>query len=372
MLDPVHKWIDIDPICLKVIDTPLFQRLGYVRQLTSAQYVFPSAHHTRKEHCIGAMHIADKYISSITEKTKFAISPETKQNLKLSALLHDVGHGFFSHSFDAVIYAKIYPDEHKGHDIHRFKLIEYFHGIFDIEAVKDIWNEKEKHLSALIQGPLSVDRMDFTKRDSFFTGVNYGIFDIDRIVKNAWFEEVGDKPVLVYNSKIVKSALQGLSTRIYMYEEIYLNKIVVAASVLIDCMMLEALKHIDYISKVQDVEQFIYLTDYSLFYDIISSTSEELKEAKKYAKRLYERKLPKLIHEQKKYGKAHSGVTILENGDIKWVSRNLSRNFIQEFEKYDIYIRKKEQLFTFRDYCTEEKIEENKEEIYYFERIYRL
>ena len=362
MLDPVHKWIEIDPLCLKIIDTPLFQRLGHIRQLTSAQYVFPDARHTRKEHSIGAMHIANKYLSSVFNKIQLSKEKkeEITQGLRIAALLHDISHGPYSHTWDATVFSKIY-NSHKGHDLHRHKIIEYYNDLFNVNYIKDIWNGNYKYLSAIIQGPLSVDRMDFTKRDSYYTGVQYGIFDIDRITSNCWFEKLKNKIVLVYDSKIVNSALQGLNTRLYMYEEIYLNKNVIAASILIDCMINEASKNINFLDK-----DFVYLNDASVFYEILNSDNEE---AKKYAKMLYERKLPKMISEKKIIGKANPRTEILENGNIKWISRSLNKNFIEEFSKYDIHIRKKEKLYTFEQYCKLQSIEISDEK-YYFERIY--
>jgi len=378
MLDPVHGYFEIDKIYTDVIDTTLFQRLGYIRQLTGAQYVFTGARHTRKEHSIGAMYIAEKYINSINKHSKnnLEITNELEKNLKLAALLHDVGHTAYSHAFDDTIYSKIYKT-HKGHDKHRHFLIDFFvlPENIDPNKIKDIWNGKIKYLSCIINGPLSVDRMDFTLRDSYYTGVKYGIFDINRIVNNCWIEYINLEPVFVYDWKIVKSAIQGLNSRLYMYEEIYLNRNVIAAGIIIECMILEADKIINLVERVQNINSFTYLNDESLFNEILFSTSEELKEARKYAKLLYERKLPKMITEKKIILKNDEDIdtktTILENGDIKWKSRILSKNFTEEFEKYNIHISKNDKLYTFKDYVSMVSLDIS-EESYFFERIYRF
>ena len=432
MLDCVHGWVDIDPFYLRIIDTPLFQRLGYVRQLTSAQYVFTGANHTRKEHSIGVMHICNKYIKSILDSSNTDIgyiSKEVKSFMiklvSISGLLHDICHGSFSHAWDSAVYSSIYPNTHKGHDKHRHMVLDYFkdiistvenlndhdggensgenlndhdggennkitEGIFD--EIKNIWNNVVNPLSAIVQGPLGADRLDFIKRDSFYTGVKYGTFDIDRIVNNAWFEKINInnistnnflnteqtcKIVLVYSAKIIKSALQGLSSRLYMYEEIYLNKTVIAASILIELMIINSAEVLNYKERTKNLDWFVYLNDYSVFNEILLSTDDDLIEARGYADRLYKRKLPKMVSEKKVVINSDTtidispGIKVLTNGNIKWTSRVLSKDVVQNFEKYDIHIRTKDGLYTFREYCDKEHIPVSKEK-YYFERIYCL
>ncbi len=383
MLDAVHGYIEIEEWAKKIIDSNLFQRLAHIRQLTSAQYVFPGAQHTRKIHSIGAMHIASKYIRSIlnSKKTTLNLSnfekEEMTMHVELSALLHDIGHGMFSHSFDSTIYSQMYPDVHKGHDVHRHILLPYFKKYidFDEEKVKDIWDNKVKHLSAIINGPVSCDRGDFLKRDSYFCGINYGIFDMDRIIANTWFDknEKGDI-VLVYDSKIVPSIIQGLSSRLYLYSEIYLHKNVIAASILIELMILEASKVFDYVSRTKDIEEFIYMNDGSVFHEILSSRGPSLQEARRYAKLLYERKLPKMISEEKKIYKGQKltfGITMLDSTHVKWISRVLTRNFTEEFEDSNIHISKDGRLYSFSDYINLSHIEIS-DESYYYERIYLI
>ena len=383
MKDAIHGFIPISDKCMKLIDTPLFQRLDYVRQLTSAQYVFPCAHHTRKSHCIGAMHIASKYIRSILNHPNTTLNyreyekEEIIEALEMTALLHDISHGPYSHSWDATIFSKLY-NENKGHDQHRYALLDQLFidkslSKKDVQIISKIWSKKIPALSAIVGGPISCDRMDFLKRDSYFTGCDYGCFDIDRIISNCWFETLEDCKkdediILVYDAKTVKSIIQGLSTRIYMYEEVYLHKTVIAAAVLIEAMILEALPYLNYIERTKD--NFLELTDGSVFHEILSSTSKELEKAREHANNLCFRKLPKMIFEKKCFevSSSHREGIQVEDGKAIWVSRVLSNDFISDFEKYNIHIRK-DRLYTFRDYCKEEyiKVDESK---YYFERVY--
>jgi HD superfamily phosphohydrolase len=384
MLDAPLGYIEISPWAKKIIDTKLFQRLGYVKQLTSAQYVFPGAQHTRKSHSIGAMHIAGKYIRSIlsSPKTVLNLTNEEKESMirhvEFAALLHDIAHGSFAHSYDSTIYSKIYPDEEKGHDIHRHTFLPYFtklfpENYFSSERISDIWNNKVKYLSAIISGVCGADRGDFLKRDSYFCGINYGTLDMDRIIANSFFDFDSEKNiVLVYDSKLVPSILQGLSSRLYLYSEIYLHKNVIAASILIELMILEASKVFDYVSRTKDIEQFIYMNDGSVFHEILFSTNSDLSLGKEYAKALYERRLPKMISEEKKDyhgGKIVSGITLLDNNHVRWISRILSKDFINEFEESEIHISKNGKLYPFREYACLAHLEIS-DESYYYERIY--
>lgn len=380
MLDAVHGYIHIPVWAKTVIDLGIFQRLGHIRQLTSAQYVFPGAQHTRKSHSIGAMHIASKYINTILSKNENYSNDQKKKiimHVELAALLHDIAHGSFSHSFDSTIYSQIYPNVEKGHDVHRHKLLPHFsqHINFSEEMISDIWNGKLKHLSALINGPVSCDRGDFLKRDSYFCGINYGIFDMDRIIANSWFDKnQKGEDVLVYDSKIVPSIIQGLTSRLYLYSEIYLHKNVIAASILIELMILEASKFFNYIERTKNIEEFIYLNDGSIFHEILDSRDNRLSTAKKYAKALYERKLPKMISEERKIYKGERlnfGITLLDDSHVKWISRVLSKDFISEFEEDDIHISKNSSLYTFREYASLANLEISTES-YYYERIYVL
>ena len=189
ILDPVHNYIPLSDEMLLLIDLPIFQRLGFIKQLSSAHYVYSGARHSRKEHCIGASYLARCYGEHLfyefpqQEKHKIILS------LQISALFHDAAHGVMSHAWDSAIYSKIYGILDKGHDLKRHDILNFYlekslqsMGI-TCEDIENIWKSKNKLLGAIMNGPLSVDRGDFVKRDVYYTGTShFGIIDMQRVI----------------------------------------------------------------------------------------------------------------------------------------------------------------------------------------------
>jgi len=380
--DIVHKHISIPPYIIDIIDTPIFQRLGRIKQLTSAEYVFPGARHSRKEHCIGAMYLASKYSKSL------GLSEDQTKSISVAALLHDVAHGPFSHSWDTIVYNKIYPGIHKGHDKQRHKIIKtsLLSGVLrdngiDIEAISGIWNNNDLLLSAILQGPLGTDRMDFVTRDTLYTGTrHFGYMEIDRIINGA---SVYTKPdgiqVLTYAEKIVPDAIQGLHSRLYMYNKVYLHKTVIAASILIEAALQEASQILDFVERSTDLDKFVYLND-SVLDQIINSSDPDLKKAKYYAERVYHRDLPKVISEEVIHLSPDVDISHVpgikidnDKNQITWVGRILTNDYIKEFSKHDIHIKikEKETPIPFATYF-KQHYPYYTVETYYIKRIYSL
>ncbi len=364
MQDPVHGFIPIDSELYPIIDSAIFQRLDHVRQLSAAQYVFPGAHHTRKQHCLGAMHLANLYSQSLFGKNN--------KILAMAALLHDIGHGSYSHSWDSTVYSQIYENCEKGHDKHRYKIVKklFPHIADDIIA---IWQGKDMVLSAIISGPLSVDRFDFIRRDIFFTGTShFGYLDYDRIIRNASvYKKNNGTDVLCYDEKIIPDIIQGLTTRLYMYVNVYLHKTVIAAGVLIEAAIKTSLIQCNWIERTVNLEKFIYLND-GIINEILQSDNPELSDSKYYADRLYRRELPKMVSETISHNLANhqAGITIKDD-QITWVSRILSNDFCKEFSKFDIHIETNDGCVPFKEYW-DEHYPDHKLENYYIVRTYSL
>jgi len=184
--DPVHGYIGISDVEKELIDSNYLQRLRYVKQLAGAYLVYPGATHTRFEHVIGAMHVAGKVCDRLKQFNW--IDDDTASEVRVAALLHDVGHGPFSHLFD-----ELWAEKGITHEDVSIKLIRRT-DIADILSrngysprkisVLAVGNYKtNKHfLNEIISGSLSTDIMDYLLRDSYFTGVEYGKVDIQRLI----------------------------------------------------------------------------------------------------------------------------------------------------------------------------------------------
>ena len=298
--------------------------------------------------------------------------------LKLLELLK-----YTSHGYDAAVYSEIYPGCEKGHDKHRFSIVRVLLsdllteiGI-DRAEIFDVWNNSNLVLSAILQSALSVDRLDFVARDTLYTATtHFGFMEIDRIINNSsvYTKEDGKK-VLAYNEKIITDVVQGLNSRLHMYNEVYLNKTVIAASCLIEGAIQEASPYLNLVERTNNLSKFIYLND-SVMDEILNSTDPDMEMARYYAKRLYHRDLPKLVSEEKIYlspkGKiTHEGGTFIEGNQIVWIGRLLTNDFSREFKKHDIHIYTSKGHQPFEIFW-KDKYPQYPIETYYIKRVYSL
>ena len=179
--DPVYGFITIDDeLIYQVIAHPYYQRLRRISQMAMACLVYPGAVHTRLHHSLGAYHLMGNALNELKGKG-IEITPEEEQAAKIAILLHDVGHGPFSHALEHVL---IEGFEHEAISLMIMKeLNQQFEG--RLQLALDIFTglHPQKYLQQLISGQLDVDRMDYLTRDSFFTGVNEGVIGYDRILK---------------------------------------------------------------------------------------------------------------------------------------------------------------------------------------------
>ncbi|VUT26883.1 MAG: Deoxyguanosinetriphosphate triphosphohydrolase-like protein [Candidatus Methanolliviera sp. GoM_asphalt] len=178
--DPVHKTIRVDGLCLRLIDTPEMQRLRRIKQLGFSYLVYPGANHTRFEHSLGVMHLADIFSANLDEKER--------DELMASALLHDIGHGPYSHDSEEIIKRYTRKDhEDVGEIIDKEpigSILEDFN-LKKSEILRTVMGESS--LGKIISGEIDLDKMDYLVRDSYYTGVSYGIIDLDRLVQEMNF-----------------------------------------------------------------------------------------------------------------------------------------------------------------------------------------
>jgi HD superfamily phosphohydrolase len=205
--DSVHGNLQLNDFEIKLVDTPQMQRLRRIKQLGFTSLIYPGANHSRFEHSIGTLYLASRLADHLK------LDEEKKNILRTCALLHDAGHGPFSHVSEAVL--DVNHEVLTGMVIKKSELSELLSEEFDIKQIIDIINGKSV-LGQAISGELDVDRMDYLLRDSHYTGVAYGIIDIERLIYNMKLENN-----LVLDKKGVQAAESTLLARYFMYPSVY-------------------------------------------------------------------------------------------------------------------------------------------------------
>jgi uncharacterized protein len=205
--DSVHGSLKIDEFEVKLIDTPQIQRLRRIKQLGFTYLVYPGANHTRFEHSIGTMYLASKLADHL------GLDQHQKSMLRVSAILHDSGHGPFSHVSEGVIASS--HEELTSHLLKNSQLGDILKEVFNLKHLLDIISG-EGSLGQIISGELDVDRMDYLLRDSYYTGVAYGVIDMERLIYNMVLNDD-----LMLKRKGVQAAESMLLARYFMYPSVY-------------------------------------------------------------------------------------------------------------------------------------------------------
>lgn len=237
--DPVYGFIKIPSnLVYDLINHPVFQRLRRIKQLGLTYYVYPGAMHTRFQHAIGATHLMDQAIQNLRLKG-ISITDEESEAALIAILLHDIGHGPFSHALEETIIEGISHEDLSAILMH--KLNNEFNGRLSLAL--EIFNNKYKKrfLHQLISGQLDMDRLDYLRRDSFFTGVTEGIIGSERIIK--MLQVVDDD--LVVEAKGIYSIEKFLIARRLMYWQVYFHKTVLAAEFLLVKLLKRAKELVD-------------------------------------------------------------------------------------------------------------------------------
>ncbi len=225
--DPVHGFITInDPIIFGIIGHPFYQRLRRIQQMALAQLVYPGAVHTRLHHSLGAYHLMTIAINELKEKG-IDITPEEALAAKAAILLHDIGHGPYSHALEKILLKGI---DHESISLRIMQALNeeedsILKGKLTL-AIQIFTNQYPKRfLHQLISGQLDVDRLDYLSRDSFFTGVSEGVVGYERILKMLTVKD----NELVVEEKGLNSVEKFLFSRQLMYWQVYRHKTVVAS-----------------------------------------------------------------------------------------------------------------------------------------------
>jgi len=240
--DPIHGFITIPKgIILRLIDHAYMQRLRRIRQLGLGYLVFPAAEHSRFSHAIGALELCQRVLKNLIEKDTTISDAEIKGTL-IAILLHDVGHGPFSHTLEHTLIDDF------NHEQMSLKIMKKLNNEFDGEldtAIKIFTDQyPKKFLHQLISSQLDIDRLDYLKRDSFFTGVSEGSVGINRILKTMRVF----KGNVVIEKKGIYAIENYILSRRLMYMHVYLHKTVLSA----DSLLKKIFKRVEYLIKTGD------------------------------------------------------------------------------------------------------------------------
>ncbi len=363
--DPIYGFIRIqDPLLLSLIESPYFQRLRRISQLGLSSLVYPGAQHTRFHHALGCLHLMQKAIFVLRSKG-VAINEKEEQALQIAILLHDIGHGPFSHAMEHSI---IHGLSHEQLTIRFMDLLnETFHGALDLGIKIFKGESKRLFFNQLVASQLDMDRLDYLKRDSFYTGVSEGNINSERLI--SMLNVVED--ILVVEEKGLYSVEKFLMARRFMYWQVYLHKTsMVAEHMLIkiferakflvtageELYASKALAYflkrdiqetevssetMHYFSMLDDVDIYAALKEWCSHSDfVLSRLSAMLMERKLLKISVQEEAIePELL--EKKLAKVQSKLKVSKDLASYFVFKGLMTNAAYLLNKHPIYISKK-------------------------------
>lgn len=251
--DPVYGFITLPgELMFDLVEHPYFQRLRRIKQLGLSEYVYPGALHTRFHHALGAMHLMGQAIQTLRNKGHL-ISDDECEAAQVAILLHDIGHGPFSHVLECCILENV-PHEaislHLMHDLNR-----QFNGALSLAIRMFEGSYERPFFHQLISSQLDMDRMDYLNRDSFYTGVAEGTIGAERLIK--LLDLVDD--ALVVEEKGILSVENFLNARRIMYWQVYLHK----TSICVESMLVQVLRRARYLTGRG--ETLFALPDFAIF-----------------------------------------------------------------------------------------------------------
>lgn len=263
--DPVYGFISIpDEFIFDLIEHKSFQRLRRISQTGLTQYVYPGATHSRFLHALGCLHLMQKAVGTLRQKN-VEISQKEERALYITILLHDIGHGPFSHALESTIVEGVHHEDISLRIMQR--LNEEYNGELDLAI--EVFQKKyhRKFLGQLIASQLDIDRLDYLKRDSFFTGVTEGNIGSDRIISmmNVHNDE------LVIDLKGIYSIEKFLISRMFMYWQVYLHKTAFG----VELYLIQALKRAKELYKLGEKIPATQALEYFLERDFNKEFSSE-------------------------------------------------------------------------------------------------
>tara|TARA_B100001287_G_scaffold42180_1_gene31315 strand:- start:82620 stop:83843 length:1224 start_codon:yes stop_codon:yes gene_type:complete len=340
--DPVYGFITLNKgILLEIIDHPFFQRLSRIKQLGLTYMVYPGAHHTRFHHAIGSAYLMKQALQTLKEQGK-EISNDEELGVTLAILLHDIGHGPFSHALEKSFLNNL--DHEAVSLLFMEDLNKFFSGTLStaIAIFKDEYPKKFLH--KLVSSQLDMDRLDYLKRDSFFTGVSEGVVSNERIIKMFAL----NNNEIVIREKGIYSIEKFLIARRLMYWQVYLHKTVLSAEFLLEQIINRARQMIKAGEKIfvtdeiklflsnkidrklmlkpENLKAFSIIDDFDVLFCVKSWCSSSDRVLSLMCKMMINRKLPKVKISPKPFSstlvtelkRSHKKKLGLNNDEIKY------------------------------------------------------
>jgi len=306
--DPIYGFVAITPLEKQIIDTRVVQRLRRLRQLAGAEFVYPGANHTRFEHCLGAMHLGGLLTENITE------DPQEIQALRLAALLHDVGHGPFSHIFEEVL-TKL----GKNHEdittwlIQKTELADILHDAgfkaneMSMLAVGKLSSKKRDFLNQVIRSSVDVDKLDYVVRDSFHTGAEYGSVDVFRLI----YAIEPFQGNLSVNTSAITTLEAFLIARVLSFRSIYYHRVCRAVQRMLAEAMMLANEEVG-LSEFSTPNEYLEMDDYSAWMDLKKCAA-----SRPIIERLERRELLKCAYTVESIVQEHPTLDLLDKENVR-------------------------------------------------------
>ena len=316
--DPVYGYVHVTKSEKDVVDSFPMQRLHRLRQLAGAEYVYPGANHTRFEHSIGTMNLAQR----LTENTNLSqyISKEEAQMIRLAALLHDVGHGPFSHVFEHLL-EKFLDKTHEDITVWMIEESELSDilkrsGFEPIElaklAVGSLHRKGKNFIDQIIQSAVDVDKLDFIIRDTYHTGAEYGNVDVFRIIH--MLDVLNDN--LVVDSGALSALESFILARIESFKSIYFHRVSRAAQIMLAIAMEKAKDELGLVN-FRTPEDYLSLNDYTVW-----TMLKLCEKSRKIMENLERRQLFKCAYEQTFHVKDETISKLFSTEEIRTEMRN--------------------------------------------------
>ena len=331
--DPVYGFITLpNSLIYDLVEHPYFQRLRRIKQVGMSHLVYPGANHTRFHHALGATHLMQTAITNLREKG-VEISDEEARGALVAILLHDIGHGPFSHSLEFTVVKNVSHEDIS--ELLMERLNKEFNGQLTtgIEIFKG--NYPKPFLHQLVSSQLDMDRLDYLSRDSFYTGVSEGVVSNQRIIKmlNVYNNE------LVVEEKGIYSIEKFIVARRLMYWQVYLHKTVVSAERLLINILTRAkfcarrgdklfgspalcyflyqdYGREDFVNDPEVIDTFVKLDDYDIMGAIKVWTDHKDPILSDLCKKLVNRKLPSVLLSNKPFDKAEIAMLKQKTTDV--------------------------------------------------------